>query len=495
VLEQSRAPLFDALRRYVSEGVIPFHVPGHKQGRVGDGAFNDFVGNPVLSIDLTCLEELDHLSSPRSVILEAEQLAAEAFHADHAFFLCNGSSIAIQAMILASCSPGDKILVPRNAHKSVIAGIILSGAEPIYIQPVINDYLGIAMGITTEGVAEAITNHPDAVALFVINPTYYGVTSDLQKITDLAHHHGLMVLVDEAHGGHFYFHEEMPLTAMAAGADMAAVSTHKLTGSLTQTALLLLREHEKLGRARLRTVINLLQTTSPSYLLMASQDTARREMALHGHTLVTKALEVARWLRQELKEENGLYIFGDDIKGSPGCFNYDPTKLALCCRALGISGYEVDKILRQECRVQVELSDFYNALAIVTIGDDMQTAHQLRDAMRYLVQNYNTRTLHNVEGSMPPIPQLIVSPRFAYYSETVAVPLEEAEGEISAELAMAYPPGIPVICPGERISWDIIRYIQTMREANLNVQGTEDPEINQIRVLRRNLTRVYSKEK
>lgn len=487
-----QAPLFDALRAYVNEGVVPFHVPGHKQGRAGDAEFLEFIGHNAFSIDLTCMEDLDNISNPKSSILAAEQLAADAFEADHAFFLCNGTSSGIQAMIVAACQPGDKVLVPRNAHKSVIGGIILSGAEPVYIQPELNDYLGIAMGITPEAVQAAIEANPDVKALFIINPTYYGVASDLKRIVDICHDHNMLVLVDEAHGGHFGFHEELPLSAMQAGADVSSMSTHKLTGSLTQSSMLLMRENDHLKASRLKSVLNLTQTTSPSYILLASLDASRRLMAEQGQALVQRSLELSRWARNELANVPGLYIFGDDLVGKPGCFGHDPTKVAVCVRGLGISGYEFERSLRQERHVQVELSDFYNSLFLFGIGDTEETAAAMVEACRYIATKYSQHTLHNTESSMPPIPELIVSPRFAYYSETVSVPLEEAEDEISAEMVMAYPPGIPVLCPGERISWEIIRYIQTMREANLNIQGTEDPEVNLIKVLRRNLSRVYS---
>ena len=488
-----QAPLFEALKNYVTEGTIPFHVPGHKQGRSGDAEFLAFLGQNTLNIDLTCMEDLDNISGPKSAILEAEKLAALAYGADHAFFLCNGTSSGIQAMLIAACKPGDKVLIPRNAHKSVIGGIILSGAEPVYLQPEINDYLGITMGITPEAVQAAIDNHPDLSALFIINPTYYGVASDLVTIVDICHQNGIMVLVDEAHGGHFYFDDSLPPSAMAAGADLAAVSTHKLTGSLTQSSLLLMKENDYLKPSRLKSVLNLTQTTSPSYILLASLDASRRAMALHGREMTAKAISFSKQAREELQDIPGFYIFGDDLVGKPGCFGIDPTKVAICARGLGISGYEFERILRQEKHIQVELSDFYNVLFLYGIGDDETTMGAMVDACKFIAGSYNQRTLHNVEGGIPPIPELVVSPRFAYYSETVSIPLEEAEGEISAEMVMAYPPGIPVICPGEMISWEIIRYVHSMREANLNLQGTEDPEVAHIRVLRRNLSRVYAR--
>lgn len=491
--DQDRAPLFEALCNYADTKVIPFHVPGHKQGRAGDAAFSARMGSAALSIDLTSMEELDFLSNPKSVIAEAEVLAAKAFGADHAFFLCNGTSSGIQTMLIAACQPGDKVLIPRNAHKSVIGGVIFSGAEPVYMQPELNDYLGIAMGITPETVIEAIDNNPDAKTLFLINPTYYGMVSDLRRIVEICHERGLLVLVDEAHGGHFHFHQDMPLSAMAAGADIAAISTHKLTGSLTQSSLLVMKDNDSLKPSRVRSVLNLLQTTSPSYILMASLDTARREMAVHGEQLISNLLNLSAELRRELEVIQGLYAFGPDLVGKPGCYDFDSSKLSLCARGLGISGYEFEQILRQECNLQVELSDFYNVLAVMAIGDTRDLVAKLKEACCYVAEKYNRHTLHNAKGNMPAIPELVVSPRFAYYSETVAIPFEESEGEVSAELIMAYPPGIPIICPGERLTWEIIRYIQAMREAGLNIQGTEDPEVHTIKVLRRNLTSVYSK--
>lgn len=478
-----RAPLFDALRKYVDDRVIPFHVPGHKQGRVGDEEFLSYIGHNVMGIDLTIMEDLDGICNPKGVIKEAEELAALAYKADYAYFLSNGTSSGIQAMIMSVCQPGDKILLPRNAHKSAISGVILSGAEPVYLQPEINEYLGIAMGITPEAVQNALNEHPDLKAIFVINTTYYGVASDLRQIVDIAHRHGVAVLVDEAHGAHLSFHESLPLSAMEAGADMSAASTHKLTGSMTQSSMLLIREG-LVNPKRVKAVMNLTQTTSPSYILLASLDTARRKIVRDGRQLLEQTIELANWARREINQISGLYIFDTDILGLPGCYAFDPTKVPISARGLGISGYEFERILRQEHGIQVELSDLYNVLALFSIGDNQETAERLVAACRSIASRYKETSMRLVNSRVPDIPELAVLPRDAFHSETVPILLEQAEGEISAEVVMAYPPGIPVVCPGERITRDIIRYIRTMRQEKLSLQGTEDPNVTTIKVLR-----------
>ena len=491
MLNHQKTPLFDALKSYVNQGVLPFHVPAHKQGRGGDAEFLEYIGSGALGIDLTVIPELDNITNPKTAILDAERLAAEAFGAAQAYFLCNGTTSGIQAMIIAACRPGDKLLVPRNAHKSVIGGIILSGAEPIYLQPEINEHMGIAMGVTVETVQRALVEHADASALFLINPTYFGAASDLRSIVEQCHRQGVLVLVDEAHGGHFYFHEELPLTAMAAGADIAAVSTHKFTGSLTQPSLLLRNENDRISSLRLKSVLNLMQTTSPSYVLLASLDAARRDMFFHGREQLEKTIALARWANSELHNSEGL-SFINELIGSPSCYAFDATKLPLCVRGVGLTGHEFAALLRQDWGVQVELSDVYNILPLLTIGDDIDTTSKLVMSIRQVIAKHSRNTMLDVGLQLPGAPPLVVSPRFAYYAETVSIPLEEAEGEVSAEMIMAYPPGIPVICPGERITWEAIRYVATMREAKLNIQGTEDPDVLNLRVLRRNLERYYT---
>lgn len=483
VSNQNRTPLFDALKAYQERNVIPFDVPGHKHG-AGLKEFGEFVGNKVLQIDVNSMKPLDNLNNPTSVIKEAEDLAAEAYWADHSFFLVNGTTSGVQAMIMSVCEPGDKIIMPRNAHKSAINGLILSGAIPVYIQPEINERLGIAMGVTIENVEKAIARNFDAKAIFLINPTYYGATSDIKSIVKIAHKYGMAVIVDEAHGAHFRFHDELPYDAIELGADMCAVSMHKTGGSLTQSSLLLIKEG-LVDEKTVRTVLSLTQTTSASYLLMVSLDIARKTLAIHGQELLSETLRLARFAREEINKIDGLYAFGKELVGSPGVFDFDETKLGINVADLGLTGFEVYNLLRDEYNIQVEMGDAFNILALISFGDSDNSVKALIEALRDISKRFNgTKSKISFDRvAVLENPELIVSPRHAFYSRKKAVKLEESEGEISGESIMVYPPGIPIVIPGERISVDMIDYIKMLKKQNSSLQGTEDPEVEYVKVL------------
>jgi arginine decarboxylase len=479
-LDQKKTPLFNAVKKYVEDKVIQFHVPGHKQGR-GIKELAEYIGERALQMDANGMEDLDYANSPTGVIREAEELMAQAFGAERAFFLVNGTTAGVQAMIMSACDPGDKILIPRNAHKSTIGGIILSGAMPVYIQPEVNERLGIAIGITVDSVKRAIKEHPHAKAVFLINPTYYGTVSDLKSIVRVAHRHDMAVLVDEAHGAHMSFHDDFPLTAMEVGADMSAASIHKTSGAMTQSSALLLRSNI-ISPEKVKEVLDLTRTTSSSYLLMCSLDVARKQLATVGSDMLEETLEYARWAREEINKIEGLYAFGKELIGTPGCYDFDETKLGINVRGLGYTGYQMEAKLRKEYNIQIEMSDLYNILAILSIGDRKEDVEALVNALKDIaskteVVGYERATI------IPHNPKMIVSPRDAFYSPKMTVPLEESEGEIAGEMVMAYPPGIPVICMGERISREVIDYIKILKGQKCELQGTADPFVNFIRVL------------
>jgi len=485
LMDQSKTPLFDALMNYVNEGTIPFHVPGHKQGR-GNQVLTSILGSTTMAMDLTCMEDLDNICNPKSVIKEAEKLAADAYKADNAFFLVNGTTSGIQAMIMSVCNPGDKIILPRNAHKSAIGGIIISGAHPIYIEPEIDPFLGIAMGVTPVKVREALELHPDAKAVFVINPTYYGIASNLKEIVNITHSFDVPVLVDEAHGAHLAFHADLPMSAMEAGADLAASSTHKLVGSLTQSSILL-HQGNLINPEYVKSVLNLTQTTSPSYILLASLDIARKEMTLHGKERLLKTIELTRKAKEELGKIPGIYVLDTDILNSDGKYALDPIKLVINVRDLGFSGFEIERILRKKYHIQLELSDLFNIIALVTIGDDENTINTFINAFKEIVSTRPLNKILRYSLDLPNLPEQKVLPQQAFYGETHLVSLAEAEGEISAEMIMAYPPGIPLICPGEKITKEIIEYIQLLHTEEAELQGTQDPKVKNIKVLSRRL--------
>lgn len=479
-LDQFKTPVFDAVKRYVENNVIQFHVPGHKQG-IGLKELRDYIGERALQMDANGMEDLDFANSPTGVIRESEEMMAQAFGAQNAYFLVNGTTAGVQAMIMSACQPGDKIIIPRNAHKSTIGGIILSGVIPVYLQPEVNEKLGIAMGITEESLKKAIKEHPHAKAVFIINPTYYGAASDLKSLVRIAHRHEMAVLVDEAHGAHMSFHDDFPLTAMEVGADMSAASTHKTAGSMTQSSVLLLRGN-MISPERVKQVLNLTYTTSSSYLLMSSLDVARKQLATEGSDMLEEALRLARMARDEINKIEGLYAFGKELIGTPGCYDFDETKLGINVSGLGYTGYEMESKLRKEYNIQIELADITNILAIVSLGDTEENLTALINALKDIASKTEIK-----EYTKPSIilqnPKMIVSPRDAFYSTKKIVPLDKSIGEISGEMVMAYPPGIPVVCMGERITQEIVDYIKILKEQKAQLQGTADPYVNSIMVL------------
>ena len=350
--------MLEALAEYRKSRVVPFDVPGHKQGR-GTSELTEFLGKACLSVDVNSMKPLDNLSHPTSVIKEAEALAADAFGADDAFLIIGGTTAAVQAMIMSVCKRGDSIIIPRNVHKSAINALILCGIAPIYVDPGIHPELGISLGMCADDVEAAIAAHPEAKAVFVNNPTYYGICADLGRITEAAHRAGMAALVDEAHGTHFYFASDMPLTAMEAGADMAAVSMHKTGGSLTQSSLLLMKR----GRVRpdyVRTVINLTQTTSASYLLMSSLDIARKALATEGKETFSRVVSLGEYARGEINKIGGYYAFSREIIDGKYICGFDTTKLSVNTLKIGLAGVEVYDLLRDDYGIQIEFGDLGN---------------------------------------------------------------------------------------------------------------------------------------
>lgn len=482
---QSRTPLFSGLIQHVNRNPVQFHIPGHKGGKGMDPQFREFVGDRVLSIDLINIAPLDDLHNPNGVIKEAQALAAEAFGADHTFFSVQGTSTAIMAMILSVCRPGEKIIVPRNVHRSILSGIIFSGARPIFLHPVMDHKIGIAHGITTRAVQSALEKHPDAKGVLVVNPTYFGIAANLAEIVRVSHDYGVPVLVDEAHGVHIHFHDKLPLSAMQAGADLAATSVHKLGGSLTQSSILNLKGSHVSAR-HVQVVLNMLTTTSTSYILMASLDVARRRLALYGHDMIERALELASRARQAINKIPGLYCVGDEILGSEATFDYDPTKLIIHVKELGITGHDVEVWLRQHHNIEIELSDMYNILCLVTNGDSEESVDRLITALQQLSDEfYPTRKQTDpIRVHVPEIPELALSPREAFYADVETVPLQESLGRIVAEPVMVYPPGIPIVLPGEIMSQTNLDYILENKAAGLPVMGPEDRTLGTIRVIK-----------
>jgi len=482
-LNQNETPLFDALKEYVDRDTLPFHVPGHKKGVGIDKEFKNFIGENPFKIDVTVFKLVDSLHHPTGPIKKAQELVADAYESHASFFSIHGTSGAIQAMILAVVNDGDKIIVPRNVHKSVTSGIILSGAVPVFMEPEIDKKLGIAHGVTPETVEKTLKENPDAKAVLIINPTYYGVATDIKKIADIVHSYDIPLIVDEAHGPHLAFSEKLPMSALKAGADICAQSTHKIIGSLTQGSLLHVKS-KYVDPKRVQQILNLMQTTSPSYIIMASLDCARRQIALEGKDLLQKTIELCKYTRDEINKIPGFYCFGEEVLGKPGSYSFDTTKLTISSRELGITGFELDMILADKYHIQMELSDFYNVLAVGSFGDTKEGMDRLLSALKEISNDYYGKK-EPVQDflDIPAIPTKILNPREAFYSDKISIPLNESIGKISGEFLLAYPPGIPVLCPGEEITQEVVDYVHDLKRANLYVQGTEDLTVENIKIV------------
>lgn len=478
-LSQENAPIYEALERFRRMRIVPFDVPGHKHGR-GNKELVELLGERCVSIDVNSMKPLDNLCHPVSVIKNAEQLAAEAFHASHAFLMVGGTTSSVQAMVLSCCKKGDKIILPRNVHRSVINALVLCGAIPIYVNPDVEHSLGISLGMKVSQVELAIQKHPDAVAVFVNNPTYYGICSDLRSIVKKAHAHGMKVLVDEAHGTHFYFGENLPVSAMEAGADMASVSMHKSGGSLTQSSFLLVGPSMHAGYVR--QIINLTQTTSGSYLLLSSLDISRRNLALRGEESFGKVIQMAEYARNEINSIGGYYAYGKDLVNGTSVYDFDVTKLSVYTLGIGLAGIEVYDLLRDEYDIQIEFGDICNILAYISIGDRIQDIERLVGALADIERLYRKDKTGMLTGEYIS-PKVECSPQKAFYAQKVSLPIEQTAGKISGEFVMCYPPGIPILAPGEVITQEIVEYILYAKEKGCSMQGTEDPKIERLMVL------------
>jgi arginine decarboxylase len=477
---QQKAPIHEALLKHKENRVVPFDVPGHKGGR-GNQELTDFLGEKCLKVDVNSMKPLDNLCHPVSVIREAEQIAAEAFSAKWAFFMVNGTTASVQAMIMSVCKPGDKIIMPRNVHRSAINSLVVCGAIPIYVNPGVNKEIGIPLGMSVSDVIKAIKANPEAKAVLVNNPTYYGVCSNLVEIVRVAHEHNMKVLVDEAHGTHFYFGENMPISAMEAGADMAAVSMHKTGGSLTQSSFLLCGED--MNPNYIRQVINLTQTTSGSYLLLVSLDLARKNLALNGKEIFTKCVEYAEYARTEINKLKGYYAFSGEIINGDTVYDFDPTKLSVHTRNIGLAGIEVYDILRDEYGIQIEFGDISNFLAIISAGDRAFEIERLIASLSEIKRLYGTSDTSDMFDHEYINPDVALPPQVAFYLEKTSYELKDSVGKISGEFVMCYPPGIPILAPGERITKEIIDYINYAKEKGCFLTGTEDMNVERINIV------------
>ena len=478
-LEQTAAPLAEALNAQRINRLAHFDVPAHKGGRM-NSELPEYFGKLCMELDVNSMKPLDNLGHPVSVIKDAQALAAQAFGADNAFFMVNGTTAAVQTMIWAATGRGDKIILPRNVHRSAINALVVCGAIPVYINPGINRRLGIPLGMSVEDVKKTIAEHPGAKAILVNNPTYYGICSNLCEIVKIAHAAGMRVLADEAHGTHFYFHEELPVSAMAAGCDMAAASIHKTGGSLTQSSVLLTRR--PVNPDYVRQVITLTQSTSASYLLLSSLDIARRNLYFKGRSMYQKTMDFADYAREEINDLGGYYAFGPELVDGDTVFAFDRTKLSVHTRDIGLAGIEVYDHLRDDYGIQIEFGDIGNLLAIISNGDRMMDIERLISALEEIKRQREKSPIGLFDHEYID-PEIVMPPQEAFYAKKRRVAMKDSTGLVAGEFVMSYPPGIPIVAPGERITPDVLAHILFAKEKGCFMTGTEDMELNFINVL------------
>jgi arginine decarboxylase len=483
-LNQSQAPIVDALREWVSKSHAPFYTPGHKRGIGMNPLLKDRWGAQIFGWDLPELPGLDNLHAPSGVIQQAQILAAEVFGAQQTWFLVNGSTAGVIAAILATCGEGDKIILPRNIHSSAIAGIIHAGAVPIFIDPAYDRSLDIAHSITPESVKFALEQHPDAKAVMLVYPTYYGACGDLAAIGEIVHSYNIPLLVDEAHGAHLSFHQDLPPAALSAGADLTVQSTHKLLGSLTQSAMLHVNS-SRIDRDRLTRSLRSIQTTSPSYLLLAALDAARQQMALQGQELMSETIELSRIARAKISQIERLCVFELDTP-TLGCRYLDPTRLTVNVTGLNLTGFAADEILSERLGVVAELPSMRYLTFIISLGNTQTDIDRLVWAFTELATKYaEDKYLELPSIGLPNqiLTEMAMTPRQADRSRHTSVKVERSVGKISAESICPYPPGIPVLIPGEVITIEALDYLRQVLDLGGEIVGCSDPNLETIDIV------------
>lgn len=486
-LKQDAAPLFTSCQSFVERKLVPFYCPGHKGGRT----FGEEFIHSIAALDVNNLPDTDTLHCPKGAILQAEHLLAEAYGVKKSFILVGGSTLGNQASVMSCVSPGDKILVQRNAHKSIVASLIYTGAVPVWLSPASDTTFSIGHGITTKQLEAACKAHPDAKAVVLLNPTYFGTVADIKTLAEIVHRHGKLLIVDQAHGAHFHFHDALPLGAEAVQADFIVQSFHKTISALSQAAVLHVNT-SRISETKVRKVLQSLQTTSPGYPIMISIDLARREMATKGHMLLEELLQISRWARNELRAIDGIELLGlENIDPEKGIFNIDETKLVIGTKKWGISGYRLMNLLINHFAIQPELAGPTYILCILSIGNTKEDLQRLVSALREIHKNkqqyekaeelkaLGTLRLDTVFKLEPEMQQ---TPREAFYAPSSNIGLESSLGRVASEIVTPYPPGIPILMPGEVISKEIIEFLQALKEARLPV-SCSDPSLETIEVV------------
>jgi len=484
VSEQPTAPYLDAVVGYAFRGPGRFHVPGHKGGYGADPGLRHAIGEDALMMDVPQdIRGIDVGPSP-TPYERAELLAAEAYGARVSWFLTNGATQGNHALCLALAPLGAAVVAQRNSHASVVDGLVLSGGVPTFVAPEYDPDVGMAHGVTPESLAAALARTPGARAAFIVSPTYYGMSADVTGCADVAHAAGVPLVVDQSWGAHFGFHDALPATALALGADAVLTSTHKLGGSLTQSAILHLGPGDRIDAARVARAVRIVRSTSPSSLLLASLDASRRQLAVHGEQLLHETLQAIGAARAKLREVEGVELLDQELVGRPGIAAYDPLRIVLDTRGTGCTGMELADVLRQSYDLHAELATQSTIVFVVGVGERaealLRLAGDVEEAVRRIRRpGSETKPIYQPDES----PELGVSPRDAFLGDAEAVPVDDAVGRISCESIAGYPPGIPALLPGERITSEIVRYLRETVASGGRLHGASDPAFGTVFVL------------
>ncbi|WP_042275292.1 aminotransferase class I/II-fold pyridoxal phosphate-dependent enzyme [[Clostridium] dakarense] len=479
-LESEEIPLLYNLKKYSMKDISCFDVPGHVKNQ-GVKILNNYFGEDLMSMDINSSPRMDNVANPKSIIKESQELLAKAYKSDKAFFITNGTTGAIQIMILSTINPGDKVLLPRNIHKSVINALILSGGEPVFIDPEFSSELGISLNVDANKIKKALDEVNDIKAVFLLNPTYYGACCDLEEIIKVCKEKNILVLIDEAHGAHFPFNEELPTSAMELGAHMSAVSMHKSGGALTQASILLI--NKDIDGDKIQQTINMLQSTSASYLLMASIDGARHNLVKNGQSQLLNAIKLARYAKSRLNKINNIKVLSKELLKNKGVDYIDETKLCINVSNLSLTGYEVYDLLYKGFDIQVELGDINNVLALISLGTTKEDVDKLINSIEIIALISSKNVSKGTVKIKQINPIIRLNPREAFYSKKESINIEDCVNRISGESIMAYPPGIPVVAPGELITKEIIDYIKLLKDSNAYLCDMKDKTLETILVI------------
>ncbi|MGW2312204.1 aminotransferase class I/II-fold pyridoxal phosphate-dependent enzyme [Actinomadura luteofluorescens] len=484
-MDHSQAPVLDALAAYHREKQLPFTPPGHKQGRGADPRAREVLGDAVFRSDVLAISGLDDRESGNEVLERAQELMADAVRAEQAFFSTCGSSLSVKSAMLSVAGPGEKLLVGRDAHKSVVSGLILSGVRPIWVEPQWDATRHLAHPPSPAAFAARFREHPDARGALVTSPTPYGTCADLSAIAAVCHEHGKPLIVDEAWGAHLPFHEDLPTWAMDAGADVCVTSVHKMGAGLEQGSVFH-QQGDLVDPDVLKAREDLLGTTSPSVLIYAGLDAWRRQMVEHGHALLRDALDLAADVRGRIAAIDGFDVQGREEFTGPGlAHDLDPLPVVIDIAGLGVTGYRAADWLREHHRVNLHLADHRRISAQLTFADDKDTAAALLAALRDLRSHLDD--LRGEPAVEVPSPEdlrleLAVLPRDAFFGPAEQVPASEAAGRVCAEMLTPYPPGIPAVLPGERINEPALRYLRSGVAAGMVVPDAADGTLDSVRV-------------